>query len=105
MENDSTGDRLTRVPLPRPTLDGLKALVLDSLSSPHSRRAYGQALDSFLGWAMGNAPDGFTKAAVQRYRLALEQQGLAPSSINVRRRYRERETAWLRHESSSLWRR
>jgi hypothetical protein len=31
-----------------------------------------------------NSPEGFTKATVQRYRLALEQQGLAPSSINIR---------------------
>ena len=61
--------------------DKLKSLVLDSLTSPHSRRAYGQALDHFHVWAARNSPEGFTKATVQRYRLALEQQGLAPSSI------------------------
>ena len=64
--------------------DKLKSLVLDSLTSPHSRRAYGPALDHFHVWAAMNSPEGFTKATVQRYRAALEQQGLAPSSINVR---------------------
>jgi site-specific recombinase XerD len=66
------------------TWDQLKSLVLDSLPSPHSRRAYEKALDHFHAWAAPNSPEGFTKGTVQRYRLALEQQGLAPSSINVR---------------------
>src|ERR1017187_6885379 len=66
------------------TWDKLKSLVLDSLTSPHSRRAYGQALDHFHVWAAMNSPEGFTKATVQRYRAALEQEGLAPSSINIR---------------------
>ena len=66
------------------TWDKLKSLVLDSLTSAHSRRAYGKALDDFHAWAAVNSPEGFTKATVQRYRLALEEQGLAPSSINIR---------------------
>jgi site-specific recombinase XerD len=66
------------------TWDRLKSLVLDSLTSAHSRRAYGQALDHFHVWAAANSPEGFTKGTVQRYRLALEQEGLAPSSINIR---------------------
>ena len=66
------------------TWDKLKSLVLDSLTSPHSRRAYGKALDHFHEWAARNSPEGFSKATVQHYRLALEQQGLAPSSINIR---------------------
>jgi site-specific recombinase XerD len=59
----------------------IKALVLASVTSPHSRRAYGRALDEFLAWSEGRA---FTRAIVQQYRAALEQKGLAPSSINVR---------------------
>src|ERR1051325_9541965 len=71
--------------LPRPhRWPSLKSLVLDSLPSPHSRRAYAKALDHFHDWATRHAPDGFSKATVQRYRLALEQQGLAASSINIR---------------------
>jgi hypothetical protein len=35
-------------PQPKPgTWDRLKSLVLDGLTSAHSRRAYGQALDHF----------------------------------------------------------
>ena len=77
---------LPALPAPRPkTWDKLMALVLDSVTSPHSRRAYRQALDHFRAWVeAGNAPDGFNKAVVQRYRAALEQAGLAPSTINVR---------------------
>jgi site-specific recombinase XerD len=62
----------------------LKSLALDSLSSAHSRRAYGNALDDFQQWCGANDADGFNKATVQRYRAALEERGLAPSSINVR---------------------
>ncbi len=63
----------------------LLALVLDSLSSEHSRRAYRQALEEFFAWYEGNAAGGgFTKATVQRYRLDLEDRALAPSSINLR---------------------
>lgn len=64
--------------------DRIRSLALDSLSSAHSRRAYGQALDAFQLWCSANAADGFNKATVQRYRAALGERGLAPSSINVR---------------------
>ncbi len=65
------------------TWDRLKSLVLDTLTSTHSRRAYSSSLDHFHQWCVANAAEGFNKATVQRYRAALEQQGLAPSSINV----------------------
>jgi site-specific recombinase XerD len=65
-------------------LDRLKALVLDSVTSPHSRRAYDKALDDFLAWYR-SAPRGpFCKAVVQEYRAKLETDGLAASTINVR---------------------
>lgn len=66
----------------------LKGLVLDSVTSPHSKRAYEQALDAFQGWCAQTGVTrgyaGFTKATVQAYRSALEAAGLAASSINVR---------------------
>src|SRR5947207_12687691 len=70
----------------------IKSLVLDSLTSRHSKRAYGQALDAFERWCAETggaqrAPQReprFTKATVQAYRAALESTGLAASSINVR---------------------
>jgi site-specific recombinase XerD len=62
----------------------LKALALDGVTSPHSRRAYSTALDQFQHWCGTNESSGFSKATVQRYRASLEETGLAPSSINVR---------------------
>lgn len=62
----------------------LKDLVLDTLSSPHSRRVYGNALDDFRDWCVRNRTESFSRAAVQAYRAHLETSGLASSSINVR---------------------
>jgi len=59
-------------------------LVVDAVSSHHSRRAYAKALADFLAWCERNAPQGFTKATVQAYCAELERRGLAPSTINVR---------------------
>jgi site-specific recombinase XerD len=66
-------------------LHRLKALVLDSVTSEHSRRAYDLSLTQFLNWyRTSSAGEGFSKAVVQRYARQLEQQGLAASTINVR---------------------
>src|SRR6516165_2022923 len=59
-------------------------LVLDGIASPHTRRAYSQALDEFLIWFQDAPGRVFNKAAVQRYRAELETKGLAASSINIR---------------------
>lgn len=78
---------MTPAPVPAPItpLDRIKALVLDSVPSPHSRRAYDKALTDFLTWyASTAAGEGFTKTVVQRYARSLEENGLAASSINVR---------------------
>jgi integrase len=65
-------------------LQSLRLLVLDSVASPHSRRAYGKALDDFLAWYAAEPRGAFSKALLQAYRSRLEAQGLAPSTINVR---------------------
>jgi integrase len=62
----------------------IKKLALDGVASPHSKRAYEQALDGFARWRAETGAAGFTKATVQAYRSALEAAGLAASSINVR---------------------
>src|SRR6185369_5679538 len=62
----------------------ITSLVLDGISSRHTRRAYSQALDEFLIWFRDDPGREFNKAAVQKYRAELEIKGLAPSSINVR---------------------
>jgi integrase len=62
----------------------IKALVLDTLPSAESKRAYGQALDDFFRWSEAAAADEFTKAAVNAYRANLEARKLSPSTINQR---------------------
>ena len=42
------------------------ALVVDGLTSGHSRRAYGRALDDFLTWWDGEGRPPLSKAIVQR---------------------------------------
>jgi site-specific recombinase XerD len=62
----------------------LKALVLDSVSSPHTRRVYNLALDEFIQWYRNETQLGFSKATVAAWRTSLEARGLGSSSINIR---------------------
>src|SRR6185436_12636537 len=62
----------------------LKTLVLDSVSSPITRRLYSLALDDFMVWFQQEARPGFTKATVNAWRASLEARGLGSSSISVR---------------------
>ena len=62
----------------------LRKLVVDSVRSPHSRRAYGFALDEFFGWYRAADRGPFRKALVQEYRAHLEKESLSPSTINIR---------------------
>src|SRR5881296_1335847 len=64
--------------------DRLKALVLDSVSSPITKRVYNMALNEFMDW-YGRAPrPGFSKATVSAWRASLETRGLGSSSIIIR---------------------
>ena len=62
----------------------LKALVLDSVSSPITRRVYNLGLDEFFAWDGQEPRPGFTKATVSAWWVALEARGLTAVSINVR---------------------
>ena len=62
----------------------LKALVLDSVSSPITRRVYNMALEEFLTWFRLEPRPGFSKATVSAWRVSLEARGLGSSSIIVR---------------------
>ena len=62
----------------------LKALVLDSVSSPITKRVYNMALDEFLVWFQQAPRPGFTKATVSAWRVSLEARGLGSSSIIIR---------------------
>lgn len=60
-------------------------LVLDSLSSPASKRAYSKALRDFLAWFdTFPDPEGFSRACVQSYRAFLLEAGLSSGTINLR---------------------
>jgi hypothetical protein len=62
----------------------LKALVLDSVSSPITRRAYNLGLDEFIVWFTEEPrAAGFTKATVTAWRVALEFRKPGPISINT----------------------
>jgi hypothetical protein len=43
----------------------LKALVLDSVSSPITKRVYNMALNEFMGWYQQAPRPGFSKATVR----------------------------------------
>src|SRR5258705_7892228 len=58
--------------------------VLDSLDSPHSRRAYERHLRQFITWHQASGFDNFSKAAVQRYAAELREAGLSAATINQR---------------------
>ena len=62
----------------------LKALVLDYVSSPITRRVYNLGLDKFIEWFGQEPRPGFTKATVNAWRGALEARALGSVSINVR---------------------
>src|SRR5438105_13961649 len=66
------------------TWQRLKALVLDSVSSPITRRVYNLGLDEFIAWYALEPRPGFTKATVCSWRVSLEARGLGTVSINVR---------------------
>src|ERR1022692_3023411 len=62
----------------------LKPLVLDSVSSPITKRVYNMALDEFFSWYDQAPRGGFTKATVSAWRVSLEERKLGSSSIIVR---------------------
>ena len=62
----------------------LKSLVLDSVSSPITKRVYNMALNEFLAWYQQMPRPGFSKATVSAWRVSLEERKLGSSSIIIR---------------------
>lgn len=62
----------------------LTALVLNGVTSEHSKRAYAKGLALFFAWVKERGPQAFTKALTQEYRACLLAQGLAPATVNLR---------------------
>ncbi len=76
---------MTQALAPPISFDPIIQLVLDSVTSPQSKRAYEKALRNFLTWYRDTSPpQGFTKATVQTYRALLVEAGLSASTINIR---------------------
>jgi len=70
---------------PKPDLNNIKALVLNDLTSPHSKVMYNLALDEFLAWYQSQGAPGLTKATVNAYKAYLQDTtDYAPSTINLR---------------------
>jgi site-specific recombinase XerD len=71
-------------PAPDP-IDRLKSLVLDSVTSQESKRAYSKGITDFMKWHQRATPGtSFTKSTVQAHKSHLVALGLAASTINVR---------------------
>ena len=73
-----------KIVLRLPDLDHTKSAVLNSLSSPHSRRNYKFAMEQFITWYCSEPRLVLNRAVVLRFRLHLESLGLAAGTINQR---------------------
>jgi site-specific recombinase XerD len=73
-----------KVVLRLPDLDHAKSAVLNSLSSPRSRRNYKFAMEQFITWYCSEPRLALNRAVVLRFRLYLESLGLAAGTINQR---------------------
>jgi site-specific recombinase XerD len=62
----------------------LVEIVLDSVDSTHTKRAYDRALTDFLAWHEAQGRPPLIKATVQRYKQTLRDAGLGAASINQR---------------------
>src|SRR5271169_2645745 len=73
-----------KIVLKLPDLDHAKSAVLDSFSSPHSRRNYKFAMEQFITWYCSEPRLALNRTVVLRFRLHLESLGLAAGTINQR---------------------
>lgn len=76
--------RKPRTVLRLPDLEQSKTAVLNSLTSPSSRRSYEHAIREFTDWYCSEPRLAFNKTVVTRYRIFLEQAHYAASTINLR---------------------
>ena len=73
-----------KIVLKLPDLDHAKSAVLNSLSSPHSRRNYKFAMEQFITWYCSEPRLALNRTVVLRFRLYLESLGLAAGTVNQR---------------------
>ncbi len=73
----------------RPVVDStstlpIKQLVLDAVTSPHTRRAYDRALSDFLRWYDEEGRPRLDRALIQHYVAHLQEDGMSEGTINQR---------------------
>ena len=88
MPNNSSNDKLALQSSPQENALNearLISLVLDGVTSEHSRRSYRTGLVGFFAWVRtSGAPPAFTRALVQQYRAAQIATGTSASTLNLR---------------------
>ena len=78
------GKRAPKSVLKLPDLEQSKSAVLNSLTSPSYQRTYDHAIREFIDWYCSEPRLAFNKTVVTRYRISLEQQHYASTTINLR---------------------
>jgi len=73
-----------KIVLRLPDLDHAKSSVLNSLSSPRSRRNYKFAMEQFITWYCSEPRLTMNRTMALRFRLHLKSLGLAAGTINQR---------------------
>jgi len=66
-----------------PELEHTERVVLNTLASEHSRRAYKYAIDKFILWYCSEPRLGFNRSVVLRYRSSLESLQLSAATITL----------------------
>lgn len=64
-------------------LRAIRQLVLDAVSSPASKRAYGWSLDQYFSWWESAGRPPLSRASVMQFRTLCEQRGWSSSSVNL----------------------
>jgi site-specific recombinase XerD len=82
--NSASRPKRPKTKLGLPDLHHSRTAVLDSLRSPESKRGYRHAIDEFIHWYCSEPRLSFNKVVVTRFRIALENRGLAAGTINGR---------------------
>src|SRR3954454_19480266 len=67
-----------------PDLEQSRSAVLNSLPSVSSQRSYDHAIRQFIDWYCSEPRLAFNRIVVTRYRIFLEQEHYASSTINLR---------------------
>lgn len=62
----------------------IKQVVLDAVTSEHTKRAYDRALSDFLAWYRREGSPRLDRALVQRYIALLREQGMQIGNVNQR---------------------